>query len=161
MSWIRNVFVILMLCVAGSAPPAHAAEGQRFEPIDFHAFHRHDLPRRLAAGHGALAARAGRRLGSLAFRTPAGDAYTYVPGEAGVDVVAGDEAADTVIEVEPEIFSNIVHELDAESAQHARWRVREVKDQLAQSTTSEAELNNLIGEAATSGKTETSSRLST
>lgn len=84
-----------------------------FETIDFHAFHRDDLPARLAAGNGALAGPAGRRLGSLAFRTPEGGAYTYVPGDDGVEVVAGDEAADTVIEVEPEIFSNIVNELDA------------------------------------------------
>jgi hypothetical protein len=81
--------------------------------IDFHAFHRDELPARLAGGNGALAGPAGRRLGSLAFRTPAGDAYTYVPGDAGVAVVPGDETADTVIEVEPEIFSNLVNELDA------------------------------------------------
>ena len=82
-------------------------------PLDFHAFHREDLPRRLAAGNGALAAPGARRLGSLAFRTPAGDAYTYVPGETGVDVVPGESEADTVIEVDNEIFSNIVNELDA------------------------------------------------
>ncbi len=84
-----------------------------FDSIDFNAFHRDDLPARLAAGNGALAGPAGRRLGSLAFRTPEGDAYTYVPRSDGVEVVAGEESADTVIEVSPEIFSNLVNELDA------------------------------------------------
>ncbi len=85
--------------------------------LDFHTFHCEDLPQRLAAGNGALAATGvgpqGSRLGSLAFRLPGGEAYTYVLGSDGVDVVAGDESADTVIEVEPEIFSNIVNEFDA------------------------------------------------
>ena len=50
-----------------------------FEPLDFHRFHREELPRRLRAGNGALAARDARRLGSLAFRLPDGAAYTYLP----------------------------------------------------------------------------------
>ncbi len=85
-----------------------------FEPLDFHRFHREELPRRLRAGNGALAARDARRLGSLAFRLPDGAAYTYLArGEEDVDVVAGDEKADTVIELSPEIWQNVVHELDA------------------------------------------------
>jgi Phytanoyl-CoA dioxygenase (PhyH) len=84
-----------------------------FPPVDFHWFHREELPRRLDAGHGALAARGARRLGSFAFRLPSGDAYTYVPGEDGISVVAGDERADTVIELESEIWQNVVNELDA------------------------------------------------
>ncbi len=81
--------------------------------VDFHAFHRDELPRLLREGHGPLAAEAARRLGSLAFQLPNGDAYTYLPGASEIEVVAGDERAETVIEVEPEIFSNIVNELDA------------------------------------------------
>jgi hypothetical protein len=84
-----------------------------FPPLDFHWFHREELPRRLAAGHGALAVPGARRLGSFAFRLPSGDAYTYLPAEDGVAVVAGDEQADTVIELEPELWQNVVNELDA------------------------------------------------
>ncbi len=83
------------------------------EPLDFHRFHREELPRRLAEGNGALAARGGRRIGSLAFRLPGGDAYTYSPREGGIDVVPGDAGADTVIELEAEIWQNVVRELDA------------------------------------------------
>ena len=83
-----------------------------FPPLDFHRFHREELPRRLEAGHGALAARGARRLRSFAFRLPSGEAYTYLPREDGVAVVAGDEQADTVIELEPELWRNVVNELD-------------------------------------------------
>jgi hypothetical protein len=82
------------------------------EPLDFDRFHREELPRRLAAGHGALAARGAARLGGLAFRLPDGAAWSYVPREGGIDVVPGDAAASTVIELEPEIWRNVVGELD-------------------------------------------------
>ncbi|MGH7288163.1 MAG: phytanoyl-CoA dioxygenase family protein [Myxococcota bacterium] len=84
-----------------------------FEPLDFDRFHREELPRRLRAGNGALAARAAGALGSLAFRLPDGAAYRYVPTPDGIDVVEGDAGADTVIEVEAGLWQNLVHELDA------------------------------------------------
>ncbi len=87
-------------------PPAEA-------PLDFHRYHRDELPALLRAGRGALAARGARPLGSLAFRLPEGDAYTYVPSAGGIEVVAGDAAADTVIELAPELWQNLVRELDA------------------------------------------------
>jgi hypothetical protein len=83
------------------------------EPLDFHRYHRDELPSLLRGGRGALAARGARRLGSLAFRLPDGDAYTYLPGADDVEVVAGDAAADTVIELAPELWQNLVNELDA------------------------------------------------
>jgi hypothetical protein len=82
-------------------------------PLDFHLYHREELPPLLRAGRGALAASGARALGSLAFRLPDGDAYTYVPTAAGMDVVAGDAAADTVIELSAELWQNLVRELDA------------------------------------------------
>ena len=83
-----------------------------FEPLDFHRFHREELPERLRFGNGALAAPGARGLGSLAFRLPSGDAYSYVPRPDTIDVVEGDALADTVIEVEAELWRNLVHELD-------------------------------------------------
>jgi two-component system phosphate regulon sensor histidine kinase PhoR len=41
-------------------------------------------------------------------------------------------------------LAEVVNELGAESAQHARWRVREIKDQLAQASTASAELTHLL-----------------
>jgi hypothetical protein len=83
------------------------------DPLDFHRYHRDELPPLLRAGRGALAARGALRLGSLAFRLTDGAAYTYVPSGDGIAVVAGDAAADTVIELAPELWRNLVNELDA------------------------------------------------
>ncbi len=84
-----------------------------FEHLDFEEFHRHELPRRLAAGNGALAAPGLRGRGSLAFRLPSGAAYTYAPREGGLEVLPGDGSAETVIELERDAWEGIVHELDS------------------------------------------------
>jgi len=85
-----------------------------FPSLDFDDFHRSELPRRLAAGNGALAARDDLlRVGPLAFRLPQGAAFTYVPHEGGIDVVEGDEAAKTVIEISRDDWQNVVHELES------------------------------------------------
>lgn len=67
-------------------------------PDSFHDFHRIELPKRLAAGNGPLAHPAVAPLGALALATPAGS-YTYRPTDESVEVVAGDDTADTVIEI--------------------------------------------------------------
>ncbi len=86
----------------------------QFSPIDFREFHREELPRRLAAGHGALAAEDDlAAIGALAFRLPSGEAFTYRPRAGGVDVLPGDAAADTVIELAPELWSELVHDLES------------------------------------------------
>jgi len=71
------------------------------------------------------------------------DAWVVVSAVAlwfvGVGVLAGVVWRETILPL-----SEVVSELGAESAQHARWRVREVQDQLAQSTADVAELNSLV-----------------
>lgn len=88
-----------------------AAEG--FESLDFLRFHSEELPRRLAAGNGALAARAVARLGSLAFRLPGGEAYTYLGRGDRMEVVRGDESADTVLEISQEAWEGLVHDYES------------------------------------------------
>jgi ectoine hydroxylase-related dioxygenase (phytanoyl-CoA dioxygenase family) len=83
------------------------------EPLDFHAFHRTELPRRLATGNGALAAIHGDREGSFAFRISGGDAYSYVPTEGGIEIVPGDADADTVVEVSQETWEGIVRDVES------------------------------------------------
>jgi hypothetical protein len=56
-----------------------AAMPETETPLDFHDYHRETLPALLRSGRGAMAARGVGRLGALAFRLPAGDAYSYVP----------------------------------------------------------------------------------
>lgn len=99
-----------------------------FPLLDFEDFHRRELPRRLASGHGALAAEAELApLGGLAFRLPSGPAFSYVPREDGIDVVEGDAAARTVIEITPEDWSNVVHDLDSAPGLLYAGRVRCVR----------------------------------
>jgi ectoine hydroxylase-related dioxygenase (phytanoyl-CoA dioxygenase family) len=99
-----------------------------FPLLDFEDFHRRELPRRLASGHGALAAEADLApLGGLAFRLPSGPAFSYVPRDGGVDVVEGDAVARTVIEITPEDWSNVVHDLDSAPGLLYAGRVRCVR----------------------------------
>ena len=97
-----------------------------FGTVAFTPFHREELPRRLAAGHGALAAKDAdlASLGGLAFRIPSGEAFTNQPRPGGVDVVPGDAAAQTVIEIEPERWSELVHDLESAPGLLYAGRVR-------------------------------------
>lgn len=110
------------------------------QSIDFVAFHRVELPRLLSSGsaggsaggsadgsageparagcalepsRGALARASLGRAGPLAFRLPEVGAYTYVPREGGVDVVAGDERAETVIELDQESWEGLAQEFES------------------------------------------------
>ena len=87
-----------------------------FEDLDFQRFHREELPRRIAAGHGAKAAlavdRAGR-IGSLALRLPTGEAYTYVPGPGTLRIAAGEDGAETVIELDHASWEGLVHDYES------------------------------------------------
>jgi hypothetical protein len=84
---------------------------ERFGPIDFDRFHTVDLPERLAAGNGKLAAPALEGLPPIAFRLSDGRAYTYTPTADGMDMTPGDESAHTVVELTAEDWSDFVWEL--------------------------------------------------
>lgn len=86
-----------------------------FPALDFHAFHRDTLPRLLADGRGAMAARAARAHGSLAFRLAgagSADAYTYRPADA-IEILPGDAAADTVMELAHDAWEGLVHDYES------------------------------------------------
>ncbi len=83
---------------------------QGFETLDFHDFHRTELPRRLSRGNGALAASHAAALGSLAIRLGDGDgeaAYTYAARGAAIEVLSGDADADTVVEISRESWEGL------------------------------------------------------
>ena len=63
--------------------------------VDFDELHRRSFP----AAHHALAADAARGLSPLAFRLPDGRSYTFVPGDDRIDVVAGVDAASTIVDL--------------------------------------------------------------
>jgi len=95
-----------------------------FPQIDFLRFHREELPALLAAGRYRLVAQAAARLGSLALRLPDGAAWTYRPRQNGVDLVPGDAAADTVIEMDLDTWQGLVHELEAPAGLFYARRLR-------------------------------------
>jgi hypothetical protein len=84
-----------------------------FAEIDFHRFHREELPRRIAAGRGALAAPGARGLVSLAFRLPDGSAYTYAAADGGIRVEPGEAGAATLIEIGLEEWQGLVHDYES------------------------------------------------
>ncbi len=82
-----------------------------FAPLDFDEFHLVDLPARLARGNGALAARHLVGARPLAFRIPDGRAYTYTATSEGIDIVAGDDTAHTVVALSEADWSDFTYEL--------------------------------------------------
>ena len=83
----------------------------RFGPIDFDQFHLEDLPERLAAGSGKLAAAHMAGCRAIAFRLDDDRAYTYRPSADGFDVSPGDAEADTVVELSEQDWRDFVWEL--------------------------------------------------
>ena len=89
-----------------------------FPEIDFHSYHEQELPRLLREGRGVLAATAANRLGPFAFRVTGGsggdgESYTYRVGSGGVEVVAGDAEADTVIEIGSDAWQGLANDLES------------------------------------------------
>ena len=84
-----------------------------FPPIDFPHFNRDQLPTTLTPTRRKLVARAATGLRTLALRLPNGPAYTYRPTNDGIEITSGDDAAETVIEMDLESWQGLVHELEA------------------------------------------------
>ena len=54
------------------------------------------------------------RIRPLAIRLQeSGEAYSYVPRDGGIAIVAGDESAELVIQIDQETFEGLVHDVDA------------------------------------------------
>jgi hypothetical protein len=85
--------------------------GAPFGLLDFDRFHEVDLPARLAAGNGALAAADLRGVRPIAFRLEDGRAYTYAPTPGGIDITPGEERAHTVVALSHQDWSDFVWEL--------------------------------------------------
>ncbi len=82
-----------------------------FPPVDFEDFHQIALPKLIDGGNGALAAPDLQGIGPIAFKVPDGASYSYVPGPDTVELWSTDVAADTVVELSREAFSDFANEL--------------------------------------------------
>ncbi len=82
-----------------------------FPDIDFEDFHQITLPKLIDAGNGELAAPDLQGIGPIAFKVPDGASYSYVPGQDTVELWSTDVAADTVVELSREAFSDFANEL--------------------------------------------------
>ena len=88
-----------------------ALEALTFAVVDFEEFHQITLPKLIDGGNGALAADDLRGVGPIAFKVEDGTAYSYVPGPDTVELWSTDVAADTVVELSREAFSDFANEL--------------------------------------------------
>jgi hypothetical protein len=95
---------------AGTALPWVDAIARSFPPYSFVDFHEAELPE-LVARHGGLVRDDLQGASALAFRTPDGDAYTWRAGARDVEVIAGDDDAATVVELDAACFSEHLHQL--------------------------------------------------
>ena len=100
-----------------------------FPAIDFDRYHREELPALLDARRQERALHATQGLGSLALRLRDGGAFTYRRRERALDILPGDEAADTVIELDHESWQGLVHELEAPAGLLYAGRVRCLRGQ--------------------------------
>jgi len=80
--------------------------------LDFDDYHDNELPRLLASGRAQLAAREVQRRGSLALRLEGGSAFTYRPGGAGVEIVRGDDGAETVVALDRDSWEGLVRDVE-------------------------------------------------
>jgi hypothetical protein len=99
-----------------------------FAPIDFDRYHSAELAALLPARR-ALALDATEGLGSLALRLRDGGAFTYRRRDGGIEIVRGDDSADTVIELDRESWQGLVHELEAPAGLLYAGRVRCLRGQ--------------------------------
>jgi hypothetical protein len=84
-----------------------------FPTLDFKDFHQVELPGRIAAGHGSAAAAGALQLPSLGLRIrETGAACTYAPRAGSIEVLEGDEGADTLVALAREAWEGLVHDLE-------------------------------------------------
>lgn len=73
----------------------------------FDAYHASTLPRLLAGEWGATTSRGCAGLPPIALRTPDGHAWTYRPGETGLELQRGDRNAKTVVELDEGVWQGL------------------------------------------------------
>lgn len=83
------------------------------ELLEFDRFHTEELPRRLAAGNGALARNLAARLGPLTLQLDDGRSFTYAAHDTGIEIHKGALPESTRIEFDHECWLNLVRDLES------------------------------------------------
>jgi hypothetical protein len=94
----------------GSGLPWVEAIARSFRPYSFGTFHRTELPA-LVARRGALVVEDLRGVPPLAFRIDDGTTFTWRPTDYGVEAIAQDADAATLVEISERTFSEFIHRL--------------------------------------------------
>jgi Phytanoyl-CoA dioxygenase (PhyH) len=115
--------------VPGSGLPWVGAIARSFDPYSFVDFHRARLLS-LVVRNGHLVRSDLRDVPPLAFRSDAGAAFTWVASEGGVQVVAGDADAATVVTLSEATFSEFIHELLTAAGAVMTGRAKVVRGEL-------------------------------
>jgi hypothetical protein len=113
----------------GTGLPWVEAIANSFPRVDFVDFHRRQLPE-LLVRNGGLVAQDLRGALSLAFRV-GNRAFSWESVDGRVEVVDGDEAAPTVVELSEETFTEHLHELLTASGAERTGRARVTRGSLA------------------------------
>lgn len=99
-----------------------------FAELDFHDFHLQELPRRLAAGYGLLAAKAARELTAICFRLKESDhAYTFQPMAETIAIVAGTEA-EQVVELDQSQWQTMIYHFKSSSEPLCAGQITQTDD---------------------------------
>jgi hypothetical protein len=101
-----------------------------FELRGFDAFHRRELPERIAR-HGHLVLEDLRGAPALGFRNEHGLGFTWTATGAGLEIAVGDAQAVTLVELSEQVFSDFLHELLTATGAVQTGRARILRGSLA------------------------------
>ena len=82
-----------------------------FKTVDFKHFHETLLPQLLIGGYNRVAAADPVEVASLAIRHSQLGSYTYLPKDDGVTVIAGEEQAEIILELEDQTWQDFYYEI--------------------------------------------------
>jgi hypothetical protein len=115
--------------VVGTGLPWVDAIARSFPPYSFTSFHADELPR-LVARNGSLVVDDLRGVPPMAYRIEDGTTFTWRTTPAGVEAVAGDLDAPTLVELSEATFSEFLHELLTASGSVRTGRAQVVRGDL-------------------------------
>ncbi len=110
---------------------AFAKSNIDFPILDFVSYHCQVLPENVKK-YVSLAIEDIQAVPPIAFKIPAGDSFTYFPTATGIDIISGDELAQTIVLLDQGDFSDFVYEIKTVSGLVRTFRLDFEKGNLEQ-----------------------------